>query len=71
MNNFNHVDTSDKNECSSFQDYCVEADCPSFQDYCVEPDYDPYIEVFKGIIYSAVTCGFFWIGAFFLIRWIF
>jgi len=71
MNDFNCGDKSDKNEYLSFHEYYVEADCPYFQDYCVESDYDPSIEAFKGIIYAVVTCGFFWIGAFFLIRWIF
>jgi hypothetical protein len=44
--------------------------CPSFKDNCVKPNYDPSIEAFMGIIYSAILCVLFWIGIFYLIRWI-
>jgi hypothetical protein len=52
MNNFNNVDK-----------YV----CPPFKDNCDEPNYDPSIEFFKGMIYSAVVCFLFWIATFYLI----
>ena len=59
MNNFNHVDIVDKYVC------------PPFKYNCDDPNYDPSIEAFIGIIYSVVACVLFWIGLFFLIRWLY
>jgi hypothetical protein len=58
MNNFINVDNADKYMC------------PPFKNNCVEPNYDPSIESFIGMIYSAIASIFFWIGIFSLIRWI-
>ena len=58
MNNINNVDNADNYPCTPFKDKSV------------KPNYDPSIEVFKGIIYSAIGCVLFWIGTFYLIRWI-
>ena len=59
MNNLNDVDKADTNVC------------PPFKDNCVEPNYDTSIEPSKGIIYPVVACGLFWIGIFYLIRWLY
>jgi hypothetical protein len=44
---------------------------PPFMDEGIKLNYDPSIEVFRGILYAVFFSSLFWVGIFFLIRWLF